>query len=127
MAIRPPWAARFPNAPFIYFAARAGTYAADSTQSAPWQQFQISTGTGTGLVMPYIDARVPVASGAAPTYINPQTFQILCPGLDGKYGFGQYFPTGNPPAGITGPGYTIPDQMDDITNFTRGKIEDEMN
>ena len=77
--------------------------------------------------MPYIDVRVPVASGAAPTYINPQTFQILCPGLDGKYGFGQYFPTGNPPAGITGPGYTIPDQMDDITNFTRGKIEDEMN
>ena len=35
MAIRPPWACAIPNAPFIYFAARAGTYAADSTSQPP--------------------------------------------------------------------------------------------
>ena len=97
-----------PNAPFLYFAARAGTY--DDKQ-----QYQISGGSSC---RPYIDARVATKAGAAPTYINPQTFQILCPGLDGKYGFGRRYPTGED--------YTIPDQMDDMTNFTKGTIGDDM-
>jgi hypothetical protein len=136
------------NSPYVYFAARNGNYT-----------FLMSSGTassvtqfpyGSIVVLPYLDSRQmpPYTPGGgttyAPVWINPKTFQILCPGLDGVYGDFSGAATGTPatwvnivagttllnnaPCGFYPSGANYPpNTMDDITNFTIGAtVQDDM-
>ena len=70
----------------------------------------------------YYDTRLP---GGA--FVNQDTLQILCPGMDGAFGAGNSYPTGMP-IGTT-PIYmaNTPANNDDITNFTKGTtIQDDL-
>ena len=53
-------------------------------------------------------------SSASWRYMNPKSYQLLCPGLDGKYGVYTLAPSY--PAGPFDP----VNGMDDMTNFTQG-------
>jgi len=84
------------NAPYLYFKAVGGSYSATALAAyspAP---------------LPYKDS-----SDAAGGYMNSKSCQILCPGLDGKYGQTQ----GDYPAGAK---YDPTYGLDDMTNFTSG-------
>jgi hypothetical protein len=88
-------------------------------------------------------------------WVNPDSFQILCCGLDGRFGLENVYPTGNVPKPFTNkppnPGETylpgVPDvlitalntdvinatvnpgnfdHIDDQTNFTKGTIGDDL-
>ena len=48
--------------------------------------------------------------------MNPRSFQILCPGLDGIFGTGYHYPSGAD--------YNV-NNNDDVTNFSNGKLENE--
>jgi prepilin-type N-terminal cleavage/methylation domain-containing protein len=91
--------------PFLYFKATGGTYSGAYSVAA-------SSGTATTSVTPYVDTRL------NNTPVNPRAFQIICPGMDGIFGTGNHFPTGSD--------YNS-NNYDDITNFSNGKLENEMN
>jgi hypothetical protein len=90
--------------PFLYFAAHGGkeAYTPDclpvtSTQDKAMQ------------VKPYLDSQSPIR------YLNPNSFQIVSAGPDGRFGPGGYWLPGNP-GSVTGykpgePGH------DDVANF----------
>ena len=84
-------------------------------------------------------------------WVNPTSFQILCCGLDNKFGMENVYPTGivTKPISLTFPGLlpleattinnalnanitnttdnsTNFDHIDDQTNFTKGTIGDDM-
>ncbi|MGO8690389.1 MAG: type II secretion system protein [Thermoguttaceae bacterium] len=88
-----------PNSPYYYYCAQNGTY----------------TTTGSG-PQPYMfNASAPGFANLGGTYVNPNSFQILCPGLDGVYGTSNLYPPtfgGSSPASAS--------QLDDITNFIKG-------
>ena len=54
----------------------------------------------------------PYRDSVAGKWINPDTYQILSPGNDGKYGAGNHYPGG--------PDYDEAN-LDDITSFSRGE------
>jgi prepilin-type N-terminal cleavage/methylation domain-containing protein len=85
-------------APYLYLKAVAGSYNGDIQ-------------AGTNKTSPYKDA-----SGA---FINPQSFQLLCPGLDGQYGS---YTGGKFPSYPGGTNYDQTNGLDDMTNFTNGSI-----
>ncbi len=60
------------NQPYVYFAARSGTY----SNLSKWGHCRPYTGMGKG-------------------YVNPATFQILSPGRDGRFGTGRDYPSGS--------------------------------
>jgi prepilin-type N-terminal cleavage/methylation domain-containing protein len=109
-----------PNSPYVYFAARNGIYT--SYCSVP-----PVSGSTQVICTPYVDWRVnqnvdaswPTSQPNPLAWVNPKTFQILCPGLDG-----QYSGTLNPVAGVYMPGQYPTganygqNTLDDITNFT---------
>jgi hypothetical protein len=66
-------------------------------------------------------------SNADSLWVNTQLFQILSPGLDGKYWNEQSSPQDPQPGNAfpTGDDYTSA-QYDDITNFSRGTLKDKM-
>ena len=54
-------------------------------------------------------------------YVNPKTYQLLCPGMDGIYG--KYTGTSgiaNCPLYPSGTNYDLTNGLDDMTNFTKG-------
>ena len=76
------------------------------------EQYLYRQGSTTALnVQPFLDSTSPT------TFINPQSYQLLCPGLDGIYG-----PTtdSNPPQYPSGTNYNPTTGIDDMTNFTQG-------
>ena len=83
------------NSPYLYFAAVNGAYAVSG--------YTCTRGTVSVACMPYVDTRLNNTS------VNPKTFQILCPGLDGIYGTGNHYPDGTD---------YDPHNFDDVTNFT---------
>jgi hypothetical protein len=95
------------GAPYVYLAAVNGSYTSSYSLT-----YQFSNQKTSVSVRPYMDARV-----SSSTPVNPTTFQILCPGLDGQYAAdaGTQYPTG--PYGEY--------QSDDITNFTKGSTLDD--
>ena len=130
------------SSPYIYFGARNGSYvtSAGSVASCLYN----SPVAGPVYLMPYLDARQttinftvtpPVVQATPPpVWANAKTFQILCPGLDGVFGYPTMvtFPilgtTPNLPLGLynTGQNYAK-ESMDDITNFTTGAtLQDDM-
>jgi hypothetical protein len=88
------------NAPYLYYKAVAGSYTIPS--SPPF---------GT---TPYGDSS---ATSGSPAFMCPDSYQLLCPGLDGKYG--QYTAAKLPlyPAGTN---YDMTNGLDDMTSFTSG-------
>jgi prepilin-type N-terminal cleavage/methylation domain-containing protein len=83
------------------------------------------------IVMPYCEQTQiqHTPSNLNSVFVNPTTFQILCPGLDGMY----WNPNTNPATGTAypTPGNTYPTgddyttgQYDDITNFSGGTLKD---
>ena len=81
---------------------------------------------GRPIVMPYWDAILAgtmVWTKPEAFWVNPTKFQILCPGLDGKYWSGS-----NPQPGHAFPigSDYISEQYDDITNFSGGTLKDKM-
>ena len=68
-------------------------------------------------------ATLPYVSSASPsTYINPSSYQLLCPGMDGN--FGNYSSAPQYPAGAN---YDQKNGLDDMTNFTSGTtVQDDM-
>ena len=64
--------------------------------------------------MPYADSNTPS------TFINPKTYQLLCPGLDGKYGNYNGTAIGSCPLYPAGTNYDSANGQDDMTNFTSG-------
>jgi prepilin-type N-terminal cleavage/methylation domain-containing protein len=129
--------------PYIYLRAELG-------QPEPKREYFYYTGTGYTF-------KQGAASGAKPYWdqrnmgwVNPDSFQILCCGLDGKFGKENVYPTGNitKPITDTTPS-SIPsdvltdlnaagtinnisdnpgnfDHIDDETNFTKGTIGDDL-
>jgi prepilin-type N-terminal cleavage/methylation domain-containing protein len=84
------------SAPYLYFKAVAGLYTKDPFANT----------------LPFADS----TAASQPAFINPKSFQIICPGLDGK--FGTYAASGWPqyPAGTT---YKT-ETLDDMTSFATG-------
>jgi len=100
------------TAAYVYFRPENGSYAGKG-----WDADNDST---TEDIQPLRDGNLEDASGNRP-WINPQSCQILCGGLDGIMGTGTDFPEG------TGQGaYTAYDnnRWDDQANFTKGTFED---
>jgi prepilin-type N-terminal cleavage/methylation domain-containing protein len=133
--------------PYIYFRAELGQpqqfreyYLYDPTTSS----YTFKTGPTSG-VKPYWDQRTQ-------NWINNMSFQILCCGLDGRFGQENVYPTGQvagagvpagppppgtpdfstetplPVIGIDSPSFTPGnfDHVDDQTNFSSGTIGDDM-
>ena len=98
------------NSPYLYFAPVNGAY--PST-------YMCANGNVT--CTPYVDTR---QSSASPPPVNPKSFQILCPGMDGVYGPGNSYPTG---ARCGGRKPYTKANYDDITNFTsKSTLQDDM-
>jgi hypothetical protein len=91
------------SAPYLYFKAVANQYIGTPTT--------ITTPMAVN-TLPYVDSTV----SNQPSFVNPKSFQILCPGLDGK--FGTYQKDGWPkyPHGTN---YTT-ETSDDMTSFATG-------
>jgi prepilin-type N-terminal cleavage/methylation domain-containing protein len=100
----------------------------DNASSAPFVYFKAMNTSGT----PYSSSTYTLSSVTVRPYaqavggmVNPDTFQILCPGLDAQYDNTR---DGNNPIYPTGSNYKQPGYMlDDITNFSNGKVSDNMN
>jgi prepilin-type N-terminal cleavage/methylation domain-containing protein len=130
--------------PYIYLRAEIGQpdqkreyYSYDGTKTPPTYTFKLG---GTSGAKPYWDQR-------NQGWVNPDSFQILCCGLDGKFGKENVYPTGlvagaGVPDGTSGglPDLTADvmgtastgfpagnfDHIDDQTNFTKGTIGDDL-
>lgn len=113
--------------PFVYFRARGQGIGPSSKQAMPGyddlgtygarQQATIGYGGQTSeIVLPY---RICKRDSKQPTLLrwpNDKSFQIICAGLDGKFGQGNYLPLEDFDA--TEPTY------DNLTNFFTGQLED---
>jgi prepilin-type N-terminal cleavage/methylation domain-containing protein len=75
------------------------------------------TGT-TSLAMPFGPSSMPSGSQTLPAQ-KPQTWQIISPGYDSKYGLGGVF---NPQIPNTY-GLNSPDDYDNLTNFASGRLK----
>ena len=100
--------------PYVYFKAVSGTY------TLPNPQFKAGSTQGTtqlfaaaNVVMPYLDSR----TSNPQAYMNFQSYQLLCPGLDGLY---DSTTDVNPPQYPSGTNYNQTNGLDDMTNFTSG-------
>ena len=103
--------------PFLYFKAVAGTYTV-----TPFTPAKNANNIAT---LPYADSTAPAPTGSnLPGFVNPKSYQLLCPGLDGKYG--AYPATANAPNATkwplypAGTNYDNVNGQDDMTNFTNG-------
>jgi hypothetical protein len=128
---------------YVYFQAQTG-------DTQPYREYFINDGssnytiksiiTPTTIVRPYWDQR-------NMTWINPESFQILCCGLDGRFGQENVYPTGILPdwdtklpsgtpsavkddlkntTNVSGIPLGNFDHMDDQTNFCSGTIGDDL-
>lgn len=122
--------------PYLYYKAvplptnpppKASVYTTSPTQIAVQQAWSwvesnlYMQGSVTVLnCQPYVDSTAPAST--PPTFVNPQSFQLLCPGLDGIYGgtTGGSPVGSNPPQYPSGLNYNPSTGVDDMTNFTQG-------
>jgi hypothetical protein len=60
-------------------------------------------------------------------FTNPQKFQIICPGLDGRYNDRDTATLpANYPRFPSGANYRLVGELDNITNFSEGELEDKI-
>ena len=101
--------------PYVYFRAENSFYTVDGTQSGT---MKVYASGGTNYVVPAADSRISTTSPY--TWVNPQSFQIFCAGLDATYaapsaaGTPLLFPSGANYQNAT---------FDDQTNFSNGTLE----
>jgi prepilin-type N-terminal cleavage/methylation domain-containing protein len=97
--------------PYVYYKAVGGVYVypKDSAINA----------------RPFRDSRtsLPDTSSIPFDWASARTYQILCPGIDGK--FADMKSSSNDPVFPVGTGY-LQDTYDDITSFSSGTLEDDM-
>ncbi len=93
--------------PYVYFRARYNP----ATRTYGYEGHPGWPAVG---VRPMRDTR---RTGNQNPWVNPETFQIRAAGLDGKFGRGVMFPTGED---------YDEDQLDDLGNFADGVFEDQM-
>jgi hypothetical protein len=113
------------NTPYVYFDSRS--------YDTEWSEYLMSTDPGSA--RPYYAS----SAGASP-YAEPQKFQIICAGLDEKYGV-YANPAGDPmnpadrklyPAGTatTSSVRTVTEyakeDLDNIANFSEGTLESKL-
>jgi prepilin-type N-terminal cleavage/methylation domain-containing protein len=104
------------SAPYLYFKPVGGVY----TTTA----IQLNVAGATQTTAPYADS----TSGTPPTaYVNPKTYQLLCPGLDGKYGAYANAALTSCPQYPAGTNYDTANGLDDMTNFSNGTVGQDMN
>ena len=91
-----------------------------------------AAGSGWGLAMPY--ASVFSQGTLVPAvWINPMGVQIVCSGLDGQYSQSATLRIPTYPSGVTytGSGYSTasfydPGELDNLTNFSPGELNDQV-
>lgn len=113
--------------PYVYFKALVGTsavypsvptlklqvyYQPGSAQLGPNNSLQF---TNAQAALPYLDS---TSTSNPQLFVNPQSYQLLCPGLDGIYGGNTT--DGSWPRYPSGSNYDPKNGMDDMTNFTNG-------
>jgi hypothetical protein len=139
-----PGTAATPLCPIVYFRAENSNYTADglpfngNTNNTTNLKGVGSRGLGL-VVFPAIDTRTSTITNKVGTttytWVNPSSIQILCSGLDLKYGsLGFNGGSSNPltwsaPLRYPAQGVTLPtlypsQTFDDITNFSGGALED---
>ncbi len=91
--------------PYLYFKAVAGQYS--TAPFTPKGSVSIAT-------QPYADSSVWTTK--TPYYVSPKSYQILCPGMDGK--FGKYATANTPPLYPAGTNYDQANGLDDMASFT---------
>jgi len=101
-----------PTSPYVYFRAENGDYTDNY-----WDRDASGT-LNNADVAPLRDGRV--AATPRP-WINPDSFQIICGGLDGIIGTGTNFPDGSAEDPYTA---YDDDRWDDQANFLQGTFED---
>jgi len=108
------------SAPYVYFKAVGGIYNNPQGTTFPtytMTPITINTVSPVQYAVPYVDSPVPATAPLA-TFVNPKTFQLLCPGLDGKYGSYAGTSTATCPQYPAGANYDAVNGTDDMTNFT---------
>lgn len=100
--------------PFVYFRARStggyDPYNANQQMQQVWPPLSFNQ---QERIRPCLDTRAPQTPN--PVFVNPKTFQIRCPGPDGRFGSGVRWPTGED---------YDPPQYDDMGNFGEGTFGD---
>ena len=112
--------------PYVYFRAEPSQRGKEYCYSMPgnpptYDLKKIPNTMPNTYIKPYWD----VSSGG---FVNPDSCQVLCAGLDGEFGDGNAFPTGMatspaPPGWLNK--YDAANQ-DDQTNFLQGTVQDEV-
>ncbi len=102
------------SAPYLYFKAVAGQY---------WgTPFTVTVAGVAQSTLPYGDSAAPSGTTA---FMCPKSYQLLCPGMDGKYGSNSTAKQW--PMYPAGTYYDLINGQDDMTNFTNGAtIQDDM-
>jgi len=98
-------------APYVYFRARRIKGA--EYDGLSWTGARAEWGA----TMPHKDTRLVGVAGGAGDWIAADSFQIHCPGIDGKHGPGVMYPDGTD--------YNEFD-LDDQTDFSNGPLKDKM-
>jgi prepilin-type N-terminal cleavage/methylation domain-containing protein len=115
-------------APYVYYKAVPVTVASNhvytdkqivngTTQLWSWQPETSLMKAGALIALPYLDS---TSTTIPQAFVNPQSYQLLCPGLDGIYGATTDTPTPLPPKYPSGSNYNQTNGIDDMTNFTQG-------
>jgi len=109
--------------PILYFRANNGNYFRE-----PYGHYVRMFWASAYRISPAIDTRLSNFSKSTFSWINPQSCQIFCAGLDVSYG--QYTPGYTAmsmlpfPSGSSTVTSYQPETFDDITNFSNGTLED---
>jgi prepilin-type N-terminal cleavage/methylation domain-containing protein len=132
-------------APYVYFKAVAGLYGVPNGTNLNFAYYQQVPNDNSTILTAYKDSTAYVnyppypSSTKAYSWVNPNSFQLLCPGLDGKFGKTPQNgngPLGNDQTGIVvlpsgktnvyaplynaGTNYDQVGGLDDMANFTNG-------
>ncbi len=105
------------NQPYVYYKAVAVQSGQPQYSVTPIQPGKSANPSGN-FTLPYRDS----TSNMSPqSFVNSQNYQLLCPGIDGKYG--NYSTTGGTnscPLYPSGANYDPNAGVDDMANFTKG-------
>ena len=125
------------SSPYLYFKAVAGQYAMTVNSQTTYNSW--TQPSDSQKITAFKDSKAWDSTVNAYAWVNPKLYQVLCPGLDGKYGRANNGtgPSGTDPGGggIYAPLYpdgtnysTSPSYItDDMGNFTTGTtVGDDM-
>jgi hypothetical protein len=86
-----------------------------------------------GVAMPYVNSSAtnPAYGAGVNDYLNPNKFQIISAGVDTQFSTGvsmyfRFFPNAVPPVSPNIPNPYTQGDLDNLANFTTGKLQDAM-